>query len=100
MGTREGATAAPDDLAGATHEPNPFYDQGVAADRQEGSPDRLQGTLAQVRQSLGEARTSADRAVVERLIADVEALVAIIEVAGTSDRSESPAVTAPADLEQ
>lgn len=101
MSTQEGATSAPSDPADATHEPNQLYDQSeAAADRQSGGTDGPASTLAQVRQSLGEARTSADRAVVERLIADVEALVATIEVAGTSDRSESPAVTAPADLEQ
>jgi len=101
MGTQEGASSAPSDLADATHEPNQFYDQGeAAADRQGGSVERLPRALAQVRQSLGEARASANRAVVDRLIADVEALVAIVEETGTSDQPESPAATAPADLEQ
>lgn len=101
MGTQEGATDEPSDLADAMHEPNQFYDQQeAAADSQDGSVDRLQGALAQVRQTLGEARASADRAVVDRLIADVEALVSIVEGAGTSNQPESPAATMPADLEQ
>lgn len=100
MGTREGATAAPSDLADATHEPNHLYDGEEAAADSQGDPAaRLTSAVAQVRQSLGEARASADRAIVERLIADVEALVAIVEGAGMSGRSESLAI-APADLEQ
>ena len=101
MGTREGATDAPSDLADATHEPNQFYDRGeAAADRQRDSADGLQGAVARVRQSLDEARSSADRAVVERLIADAEALVALVEPVDRADQPESAAATAPADLEE
>ncbi len=101
MGTQEGATDAPSDLADATHEPNQFYDQQEAAADSQGDPAaRLQGALARVRQTLGEARASADRAVVDRLIADVEALVALVEGGGSSVQSASLAATAPADLEQ
>jgi hypothetical protein len=100
MGTREGASDAPSDLADATHEPNQFYDpQEAAADRQD-AIGRLPSAVARVRQALGEARASTDRAVIDRLITNVEALIAVVEEPDLADRAESPAATAPADLEE
>ncbi len=101
MGTREGATDAPRDLADVTHEPNQFYDPSeAAADRQGGGTDSLASALAQVRQSLGEARSSTDRAIVDRLITSVEALVAVAGSTGTADQPEALAATAPPDIEE
>lgn len=95
MGTQEGTTSAPSDLADATHESNQLYDrQGL----QGGTAEQLPEVVARVRQALGEARSSTDRAVVDRLIADVEALLALVDTTDGANHPES--ATAPADLEE
>jgi hypothetical protein len=97
MGTQEETNGAPSDLADATHEPNQSYDR---QELEGGTAAQLPDAIARVRRSLGEARASTERVVVDRLIADVEALLVSVEGVGTSDQSESPTATAPADLEQ
>ena len=96
MGTQEGTTGAPSDLADATHEPNQLYDrQGL----QGGTAEQLPEAVARVRQALVEARSSTDRVVIARLIADVEALLALVDTTDGADQPDS-AATAPVDLEK
>lgn len=95
MGTQEGATGAPSDLADATHEPNQRYDR----EELQAGAGQSSDMVARVRQSLDAVRAGGDRAGVDRLIADVEALLALVDTTGSADRSES-AATAPADLEE